>query len=210
MSNHQGGPAAVFGLTGSIGAGKSTVGHQLAAYGATIIDADDIVNDLSQPGGPAHEAIVTILGHHVVTLHGRLDRQKVAEMIFADQRLRREIEQAVHPLVCDAMWAQVKQINKKSIIVFEVPLLKRGDTVNMQGVILVTATPELSLQRLARRGLTPEQATARLKAQTSPEALMSLADFTITNTGSQADLRDQTVQAWQWMQRRINHPTHDD
>lgn len=191
--------APVVGLTGGMGAGKSTVGRELAKLGAVVIDADEIVRDLYRPGELGFVAVVGLLGEEVVKDDGLLNTKKVASIIFADEELRGDVEKAVHPLVWDKMWGNARSLDPSQVAVFESPLLNRESAAPMDGVVVVNTDPDIAVERLSGRGFTPQEARARISTQMSNQERASLADFVIVNNSAYEELLESVREAWNWM-----------
>lgn len=197
------------GLTGGIGSGKSTVGEALARRGAVLIDADEIVRELQQPHTPVFEAMVDRFGRGVVADDGTLDRQAVAEIVFADEDELRALNDIVHPAVAAEMSRRREALQGSGcIVVSDIPLLVLPDGAptgvrfaHLSGVIVVDVDPETALERLVdQRGFDPADARSRIAAQASREDRLAAADVVIDNSGSLADLEPQVEAAWEWAQ----------
>ncbi|GAC1586723.1 MAG: hypothetical protein NVS3B21_01060 [Acidimicrobiales bacterium] len=189
----------VVGLTGGIGAGKSTVAGLLAARGAAIIDADVIARWAVSPGQPALARIAERFGDGVIAPDGTLDRPALAAVVFGDDKARVELEQITHPVIQAEIARQtLEHAGTDRIVVLDIPLLKeRRDP--MAGVIVVDVPPDIAVERLVKhRGFAERDARARIAAQISREARRALADVLIDNSGDEADLEAEVERAWQW------------
>ncbi len=197
------------GLTGGIGSGKSEVATRLAARGAVIIDADVAAREVVAPGTPGLARIAAAFGPGVLGPDGALDRDRLGRLVFADPALRDKLNSIVHPLVRrwmrEAERAAVRAAPPPGpVVVHAIPLLAeaRGRD-GFDAVIVVDVLPELQLGRLvARRGMTPDQARARMAAQASREQRLALADIVIDNSGTLADLDRRVAEVWSDLQRR--------
>ncbi len=183
-----------------MGSGKSTVGKELLKLGAGVIDADNIVRDLNRPGEPGFAAMVDILGQEVVADDGQLDKDKVSSMMFSSPVLKQEVERVVHPLVWSNMFEEVRKLDKNTIPILEIPLLKPEHTRFFDGVVVVNTDPELAVERLAMRGFTPEQAWDRINTQMTNEERAEMADYVIDNNGTYDELMIAARGSWHWMQ----------
>lgn len=203
--------AAMFGLTGGMGAGKSTAGRKFSELGAEVIDADDVVRGLNQPGQAGFLAMVEIIGEEVVDDEGKLDAEKASSIIFAQPALKREVEQAIHPLVWGTMNSQVEDLDPKSIAVLEVPLLTPETAKVFDGVVVVNTARERAIgQLIANRGFTREKAEARINTQISNKNRAAMADYIIENNGTFDEFMVAIHWAWDWMQQVATEPNRTD
>jgi dephospho-CoA kinase len=184
-------------LTGGIASGKSMVADVLAARGAIIIDADVLAREVVEPGTPALAAIIDRFGEQVVA-EGRLDRARLAQIVFADSLARRDLERIVHPAV-RARAAELEQAaGAAAIVVHVIPLLvETGQQGDFDLVVTVDVDHETQIQRLAaRNGFTRAEAESRIAAQASREDRRIAADFVVDNTGTVTRLREQIDVLW--------------
>lgn len=190
------------GLTGGIGAGKSTVSALLASRGAVIIDADAITHELQRPGTPVFEAIVERFGPTVVAPSGELDRPALAAIVFSDPNELAALNAIVHPAVGAEMVARLAaEAETDHLVVLDVPLLVESGRSDMAGTVVVDVPPEVAIDRLVnQRGVSEEDARARMARQASREERLAKADRVIDNGGTLADLEAQIDDLWAWMQ----------
>lgn len=190
------------GLTGGIGAGKSTVSAALAAHGAVVIDADAITRELQQPGQPVLAAMVERFGPGILRADGTLDRAAVAELVFPDPEALADLNAIVHPAVGAEIARRLEaQAGTDNVVVLDVPLLVESGRSDLAGLIVVDLDPDLAVERLvAQRGFTPEDARARISRQASREERLARADFVIDNGGSREDLAAQVERCWAWIE----------
>ncbi|MBQ3108314.1 MAG: dephospho-CoA kinase, partial [Clostridia bacterium] len=158
------------GLTGTIGAGKSTVSAYLAKLGARIVDADLLSRRAAEPGSLGAERIRAAFGDSVFFEDGTLDRKKVASIVFADDTAREKLNGALHPVIFSMMETEIETLREEDpdgMIVLDVPLLfESGWDERVEETLVVTAQEEVCLARvIARDGCTREAAKARLDAQ---------------------------------------------
>ena len=192
------------GLTGGIGSGKSEVSRRLAALGAVIIDADQAARAVVEPGTPGLDRIVEAFGSGVLRADGALDRAKLGAIVFGDDEARDRLNAIVHPLVREWMQtaeeAAVRAAGDDSVVVHDVPLLAEGGeerSAEFGLIIVVDAAPDVQVRRLAdARGMTAEQARARMAAQASREQRLAIADVVIDNSGTLADLDKRVAEVW--------------
>ncbi len=188
----------MLGLTGGIGAGKSTVAAMLAARrGATVIDTDTIARDVIEPEGPAFAAVVDRFGRAVLQADGRIDRECLADVVFSDAGARADLEAIVHPAVEAVVRDQVaaERSAGTAVVVVEVPLLvEAGWDRLVSAVVVVDCQDEVAIDRLvALRGMSADDARRRLAAQASRAARLAHADFVLSNNGSLDDLSRQVA-----------------
>ena len=192
------------GLTGGIGSGKSEVSRRLAGYGAVVIDADAIAREVVAPGTPGLAAVVGAFGDEVLTPGGQLDRERLGEIVFADPEQRSKLNAIVHPLVGTRMAELETEAEPGAIVVHDVPLIAENQISGRYDLVVVVDAPEHArLSRLIkRRGMTAEQARARMAAQASREQRIAVADLIVDNSGSLAELDRQVADLWTELKRR--------
>ena len=198
------------GLTGGIGSGKSEVSRRLADQGAVLIDADVAAREVVVPGSPGLARIAEAFGDDVLRPDGSLNRVGLGEIVFTDPGLRAKLNEIVHPLVREWMQAAEDAAVQAAdppgpVVVHDVPLLaeSRGQDA-FDVVIVVDVPPGLQVERLvAQRGMTPDQARARMAAQASREQRLAVADVVIDNSGSLDDLDRRVAEVWADLQRRM-------
>jgi dephospho-CoA kinase len=193
------------GLTGGIGSGKSTVAGMLADRGAVVFDADDLARRAIAPGTPAFERVVERFGGDVLSPHGDLDRDRLAHLVFADDGARRDLEAIVHPEVFRLLGEGVDRYRDTGrVVVFDAPLIfETGFSEACDVVVVVAAPQDQQLARVARdRGMTGEQAEARIRAQMPLQEKRRLADVVIDNDGSLDELDRKVGELWDDLARR--------
>jgi len=193
------------GLTGGIGSGKSTIARMLEERGAIVFDADVLAREAVAPGTPGHEAVVERFGANVLSPGGELDRDALAAIVFADPAARRDLEAIVHPEVrrlfaegCD------DYRDSDSVIVFSAPLLVETGMHSAFDVLIVVSAPvETQIERLLRdRGMSEEQARARIDAQAPLEEKAAVADVLVDNDGPLEELDGQVDRVWSDLRAR--------
>ena len=185
------------GLTGGIGSGKSTVAGLLAARGARIVDADRIAREVVEPGTPGLEAVVAAFGREVLTPEGALDRPALAAVVFAAPDPRRRLDGIVHPLVRARAAELVAAAPPDAVVVQDVPLLvETGQASSYDLVLVVEADLDTRVRRLVGRGLSEEDARARIAAQATDEQRRAVADVVLDNSGTVEDLETQVERFW--------------
>jgi dephospho-CoA kinase len=185
-------------LTGGIGSGKSTVGRLLADLGAQVIDADQLAREVVAAGTVGLAAVVAEFGADYLQPDGALDRRRMAELVFADPQARRRLERIVHPAVAERFAARAAAAPAGAVVVYEVPLLVEAARAPDFDVVVVVEAPEpVRLARLAARGLSAEEASARMQAQAGAQARLASADLVIPNDGDLARLEREVRRVWQ-------------
>ncbi|QEV17554.1 dephospho-CoA kinase [Streptomyces alboniger] len=196
------------GLTGGIGAGKSEVSRLLVASGAVLIDADKIAREVVEPGTPGLAAVVEAFGPEVLAPDGSLDRPRLGAIVFADAGKLAALNSIVHPLV-GARSAELEQsASGDAVVVHDVPLLAENGLAPLYDVVVVVdASPETQLERLVRlRGMSEEDARARMAAQATREKRLEIADIVIDNDGPLDGLRERVAEVWAELARRAARP----
>lgn len=176
----------IYGLTGNLASGKSTVAKLLAARGVPVVDADQVSRDVVAPGTPGLAAVAARFPG-VVGRNGELDRKRLGALVFADEAERKALEQLLHPLIAAETMRRMGKLGEEghAFAVYEAALIVEMRLHSLQdGLIVVTAPLERVLQRVKTRdGLRPEEALARLAAQLPQEEKAKAADFVVTNDG---------------------------
>ena len=190
------------GLTGGIGSGKSEVSRRLAAHGAAIVDADLAAREVVEPGTPGLGQIAAVFGPEVIRPDGRLDRERLGQLVFAEPGLRAKLNAIVHPLVHERMGQldreAVAAAGPAAIVVHDVPLLAENGLAGGFDAVVVVDTPEdQQVQRLtAERGMAAGQARERMAAQASREQRLAVADIGVENSGTLEDLDRRVNEVW--------------
>lgn len=204
------------GLTGGIGSGKSEVSGRLASYGAVVVDADVIAREVVAVDTPGLAAVVREFGAGVLAPDGSLDRAKLGELVFADTDARRRLEGIVHPLVGARRAELVAAVPADVVVVEDVPLLVEN---GMQGgydlVVVVDAPDAVRIDRLVGiRGMTRQDAEARIAAQASRADRLAAADVVVDNGADLGHLDRQLHGLWDELLTRArgrrDQSRHDD
>lgn len=188
-------------LTGGIGSGKSTVARRLAEHGAVIVDADAIVREVQAPGSPVLAAIAEVFGAGMLHADGALDRAALGALVFGDPRRRAELNALVHPVVREESarrFAAAFAADPDAVVVYDVPLLAEARGGGEWDLVVVVDAPAgVRAERLvAERGMTPEDAAARIAAQASDEERRALADVVIDTSGTIDDTLGRADELW--------------
>ncbi|MFD9125194.1 dephospho-CoA kinase [Kitasatospora sp. NPDC059571] len=192
------------GLTGGIGAGKSEVSRLLAAHGAVIVDSDLIAREVVAPGTEGLRAVAAEFGPGVLAADGSLDRPALGAVVFADPARLAALNAIVHPLVRARSAELEAAAGPDDVVVHDVPLLAENGLAGLYELVIVVDVPdEVRLDRLVRlRGMTADEARARMAAQATREARLAVADLVIDNSGPLAGLAGRVDEVWQLLKER--------
>jgi dephospho-CoA kinase len=182
----------LFGLTGGLASGKSTVAARFRERGLPVIDADELAREVVAPGSEGLGAVVAELGAEVLAADGSMDRARVAALVFGDDVRRRRLNAVLHPRIGALTAARAAALGDagERLACYEAALLVENGLADAFRPLVVVAAPEaLQIARaMARDGSTEEQARARIAAQVPLSAKVAAADFVIDNTGDRAAL----------------------
>lgn len=189
------------GLTGGIAAGKSVAARRLVELGAVVIDADRLARDAIEPGSPGLDEVVAAFGGSVLTADGAADRAALARVVFADPAARARLDAIVHPIVrrlAAEREAAAAAVDPGAVVVHDIPLLIETGQADMFHVLVVVHAPAiLRVERLVgTRGMSRDEAEARVGAQASDDDRLAAADVVLDGTGSDSDLRGQVDELW--------------
>jgi dephospho-CoA kinase len=183
----------VFGLTGGVASGKSTVAARFAERGIPVINADLLARQIVAPGSPALIEIVKEFGEEMLLASGELNRKHLAARIFADPEARLRLNAITHPRVAAAFQEEKQKLEERGIALacYDVPLLfERGLQATLRPVVVVSVAPDLQEARLMTRdSLSRPEARARIAAQLPLEEKVRQADYVIDNSGSNEETR---------------------
>ncbi|WP_307810991.1 dephospho-CoA kinase [Tomitella cavernea] len=187
------------GLTGGIGAGKSTVAKVLARAGATVIDADAIAREVVEPGTRGLAELVSEFGGEILTGDGALDRPALASVAFADEASRLRLNAILHPLIGARTQEHIDAAPAGSIVVQDIPLLVEGAMGPLfHLVVVVDADEETRVSRLVgSRGLDEADARARIAAQATEDQRRAAADVWLDNSGPAGALDPAVGRLWE-------------
>lgn len=196
------------GLTGGIGSGKSEVSRLLAGHGALVVDSDVLAREAVAPGSPGLAAVVAEFGDAVLGPDGSLDRQALSRVVFADPARRAALEGIVHPYVRRRSAEIAGATAPGTVVVHDVPLLVEAGLADRYDlVVVVDVSEETQVGRLtALRGMSVQEARARLAAQASRAARLAAADLVVDNDGSLEELRRRVDALWAELSRRAASP----
>jgi len=183
------------GLTGGIGCGKSVVAAMLREQGFLVLDADTLAHQLVEPGQPAYDDVLQEFGKGVCDASGKVDRAKLAAIVFAEPAKLARLNQIVHPRVAEAQERQFtewQRTHPRGVAVVEAALLVEAGAHNrLDRLVVVWCRPEQQIERLLERGMSAEEAQRRIASQMPLEEKRRLAEFQIDCSGTIEDTRQQ-------------------
>jgi dephospho-CoA kinase len=188
-------------LTGGIASGKSTIAARLAEHGAVVVDADRIVRDVQQPGSRVLDAIAAEFGSRVILADGTLDRSALGAAVFGDDDAVRRLNAIVHPAVraeSARRFADAFAADPRAVVVYDVPLLVEARVDDPWDLIVVAHAPaDVRRRRLVDlRGMSEEDAAARISSQVTDDARLAVADVVIDTSGSIESTLRQVDDLW--------------
>lgn len=180
----------LFGLTGGLGSGKSTVAARFRAQGLPVIDADALAREVVAKGTEGLDEVVRAFGPEVLLPDGSLDRARVAAVVFADPGKRRQLNAIVHPRITAITLERAAALEAQGepLACYEAALLVENRVVDAFRPLVVVAVPEaVQIARaMARDGATEDEVRARLAAQLPLSSKVAVADYVIENSGDRA------------------------
>ena len=193
------------GLTGGIASGKSTVSAMLAELGAQVIDADHIARQVVMPGTPAWCKLRDHFGPGVLHPDGQLDRQALADIVFADKSKLALLNEITHPAIFARIADRLEAHHGQDVVVVldAALLIEAGLAEGVDVVVVVHSPREIQVERLAAKGVGATDARNRIAAQLEPEKRLARADIVVDNTGSLEDLGRQVDKLWEQLQARL-------
>ena len=203
-ARHNSGPARVVAVSGGIGSGKSSVTSTFARLGGHVADADAIARQILEPGQPALARVAERFGTDLIREDGTLDRPGLARRVFAGEGSAERVaalNAITHPAIEARAWEILSAAPAGSLAVYDIPLLVEGDYADrFDAVVIVDAPLDVRIKRLEGRGVPPEDARARIRAQASSDERRAIAHVWIDNCGSADDLAQVSRQVWErWL-----------
>ena len=194
----------IVGLTGGIGAGKSTVAELLSFHGAAVVDVDGLGREIIAPGGSAVEPVVERFGDHLRGPDGGIDRPALAAIVFNDPSELAALNEISHPAIDSLLDERIETIAAKGavdVVVLDMAVLVestlgRDTRFPYEVVVTVEAPSDVRLQRLTGRGMTADDAKARLASQATDDQRREASNFVIGNGGGTDELADAARQLW--------------
>lgn len=187
--------ALLAGLTGGMGSGKTTIGQMFRDLGAHVIDADKISRALMEPGKPAWQEIVDMLGKSVLRDDQTLDRGKIADIVFNDAKKKEELEAILHPRVMEEeqrLFDDIRNGDPSALVIIDAALLiESGNHRKVQKVIVIASDEETRIQRImAKKTFTREDAERRLRQQMPLKDKIKYADYVLHNDSGFPELKE--------------------
>ena len=203
MSGDARAASTVIGLTGGIGSGKSTVAAMLAGLGAYVVDCDALGRQVIEPHGRAYRRVIERFGPGIVRDDGHIDRPALAAIVFADEAELAALNAISHPAIDAEIAERIAAAPADSVVVLDMAVLVETDLGAGQYdiVVVVEAPLEVRLARLAQRGMTADDARARMAAQATDDQRRAVADYVIDNGRDLEWLREQVAALWQTLGR---------
>jgi dephospho-CoA kinase len=191
------------GLTGGIGAGKSTVADLFSKRGAVVIRSDELARQVIEPQTPGFKQVTSRFGNEIVNDKGSIDRAKLAQVVFNDDVALKDLENIVHPLVRERTNQLMSEQTSETIIVNEIPLLLEKKMESLFDFLVIVISSEKNrLERLSQKGVLEDQAKARMAKQVNDQDRKAAADFLIVNDGNLDQLEADVQKIWQTLQER--------
>ena len=191
------------GLTGGIGAGKSTVADLFSKRGAVVIRSDELARQVIEPETPGQKQVISRFGIEILNDKGSIDRAKLAQIVFKDDVALKDLENIVHPLVRERTNQLMSEQTSETIIINEIPLLLEKKMESLFDFLVIVISSEKNrLERLLQRGVSEDQAKARMAKQVDDQARKAAADFLIVNDGNLDQLDADVQKIWQTLQER--------
>ncbi len=186
----------VVGLTGGFGVGKSSVAQRFKNMGAEIIDADEIAHDAMKKGSPVFDLIIELFEEALHPGGKRMDREKLAEIVFNDPKRRKELEAIIHPYVYKKIEEKI-EASERQVILVEVPLLfEAGFEKLCDKVVVVTCNSTVKMKRLICKKFTEQEVRARERAQMSEALKAQKGNFIIDNSKSIYQTQREIERLW--------------
>lgn len=191
------------GLTGGIGAGKSTVADLFSKRGAVVIRSDELARQVIEPKTPGFKQVTSRFGSEIINDEGNIDRAKLAQVVFNDDVALKDLENIVHPLVRERTNQLMSEQTSETIIVNEIPLLLEKKMESLFDFLVIVISSEKNrLERLSQKGVSEDQAKARMAKQVNDQVRKAAADFLIVNDGNLDQLEADVQKIWQTLQER--------
>lgn len=185
----------VFGLTGGIGTGKSTVARMFRDEGFAVVDADRIAREVTAPGEPAYKEIVGLFGEGILLPEGFIDRRKLGDIVFADPRKRASLEKITHPAIASGILSALSRLESEgdAVAIVEAALIhEKGRGGLFEAVIAVRCEKTVRIRRLMERdGISEEQVLRRIGSQMDAEEKARASEHVIDNSGDLPSTRAQ-------------------
>ena len=191
----------VIGLTGGIGVGKTTTANLIKEYGADIIEVDQLGRDLLHKDPDAKANIVKEFGESILDTAGRIDREKLGQIVFGNVERLQTLEAISHPAINQILNRLIGE-QTSGVIILDMAVLVEKKLAYFQGspmyqkVVVVESEMILRNERLKHRGLTKAEIEKRIRSQATDDERAEVADYVITNNGSIEDLQKEVKKLW--------------
>ena len=197
------GPSLFLALSGGIGAGKSTIAQVLRGLGVYVVNADQLAREVLSPSHPVYEAVLANFGTDLTLPDRSLDRHLLAQRVFSSPESTLLLNSLTHPAISALAWERLKSAPQGSCALYDVPLLTTYEDASLFDVVIMVSAPEeVRVRRLISRGLSEEDARARIHSQISDSERRKLASIWVENHGNQEDLVDVSNQLYSsWLTR---------
>jgi dephospho-CoA kinase len=199
----------VFGLTGGIGSGKSTVARFLAELGAVVIDLDKVGHGVLKKGSSAYKKAVREFGKDILTNEGEIDRARLGRIVFNDRKALTRLNEIVHPAIDKEVEKITRDSRRKGVkvVVLEAAVMLENDkTWQVDEIWVTTANEKTVLNRLkARSGYAEEEAKTRIHAQLTSEERIKQARVVINTDCTLDELKVRVAAEWEKLQKRIDN-----
>jgi len=188
----------VVGLTGGVGSGKSTAALCLKKHGAVVVDADEISRTLSKSGSPVIAEISEAFGAQILHADGSLNRSALAALVFGDSEALEKLNAIMHPKIRREAIRQIEGCTTDEIVVYDMPLLIETDSVKLCDVVVVVdLDPKEQIERLVKnRGMSHEEAEARIRNQATREQRNLVATWVLDNSKTTRELEQECASVW--------------
>ncbi len=192
------------GLTGGIASGKSSVAKHWVELGGIEIDADVLARKALEPGSEGLEQVIAAFGEHLRGNDGALNREALAQLVFNDPDTRAKLEAIVHPIVRKLASEAISKLPDDSIVIYTVPLLVEANVdLPFDLVVTVEAPQEKQIERMVKhRGMSIEDAKARIQAQASSAQRANRADVILNSNQSYGRLLDDAETLWRTIESK--------
>jgi dephospho-CoA kinase len=190
----------IVGLTGSIGTGKSTVTNFFRELGAYVIDWDELARKVTHPHSKAWKEITEHFGKSILNEGLIINRQKLADIVFSDQKKLAKLEQIVHPKVFqedERITNEIRGHDPNALIIKDIPLLfELTNSISVDKIVVVSASEQTQLRRLKQKGMTRKDAQNRMKSQLPLQEKIKSADFVVNNDGPEEETKRQVEEIY--------------
>ena len=189
----------IIGLTGSFGTGKTSVASVFRSLGAKVIDADRIAQRLIAGRGPEQRRIVAAFGPGILAKGRRIDRRKLAGLVFGNKKALERLNRIVHPGVVREIKARIKTAGKDAVVVIDAPLFIEAGLLNIADkLVVVSSSKKRQIERCRKKfRIKKEEVLMRIKSQMSLKKKMKLADFVVKNDGTRAAMIRRSRKVWE-------------